>query len=403
MPKDAIEQAMSRITLYIVSELLKVFSATLLVMTVFVLLGLVAVEALREGLSLAAVVRLLPYAVPMALRFTVPGTMLFAVCLVYGRMAADNEVIAVKSLGIAPWILMRPAIALSVVLSALTVWLNDVAVSWGTAGINRVVLQSVEQIIYGRLRTQRSYSNDRGLSIIVQDVQDRRLLYVTLTYQPADGSHPISILAQEAELKLTDDASSLVIIFQDMQIESEQLRGTVPGEFQYEIPLSFATRKDRHGVSPSDIPMRELRHEVQRTLQQIDYHRQRWSARAALYLASGQLDRLVGDQWQRQMHERDMLQGRLYRLLTEPWRRWAAGFSCFCFVAVGVPLAMLLRTSDIWTTFGLCFLPILVVYYPLFMAGVDRAKAGAAPPAVVWGGNLLLLGVGWWLMRKADR
>jgi lipopolysaccharide export system permease protein len=46
--------------------------------------------------------------------------------------------------------------------ASLALWLNDIAVSWGALGIDRVVVQSIEQIAYGKLRTQRAYSNQRG-------------------------------------------------------------------------------------------------------------------------------------------------------------------------------------------------------------------------------------------------
>ena len=94
---------------------------------------------------------------------------------------------------------------------------------------------------------------------------------------------------------------------------------------------------------------------------------------------------------------------RLSRLRTEPWRRWASGFSCLCFVMVGAPLAILWRRADVMSTFFACFFPILLIYYPLFLVGFDRAKAGALPPYSVWGANLILVGIGVWLMRKVIR
>ena len=77
--------------------------------------------------------------------------------------------------------------------------------------------------------------------------------------------------------------------------------------------------------------------------------------------------------------------------------------SCFFFVLVGVPLAIRMRNSDFWTSFGLCFLPILLVYYPLLAFGVDRAKAGDLPPYVVWLGNAVLCVAGVGLFRRVIR
>jgi lipopolysaccharide export system permease protein len=51
----------------------------------------------------------------------------------------------------------------------------------------------------------------------------------------------------------------------------------------------------------------------------------------------------------------------------------------------------------------LCFVPILIVYYPLLAYGVDRAKSGSVPPYTVWLGNVILAGVGAWMTRKVLR
>ena len=94
---------------------------------------------------------------------------------------------------------------------------------------------------------------------------------------------------------------------------------------------------------------------------------------------------------------------RLRRLRLEPWRRWANGFSCFFFVLLGAPLAIRMRTTNFFTTFAACFLPILLVYYPLLAFAVDRSKDGAVPPYTVWLGNLVLLAAGFLMLRRVIR
>ena len=79
------------------------------------------------------------------------------------------------------------------------------------------------------------------------------------------------------------------------------------------------------------------------------------------------------------------------------------GFSCFFFVWLGIPLAINMRSADYWTSFGACFLPILLIYYPLFALGLDRAKNGMWPAYSVWLGNLVLFAFGLWLLRKVYR
>jgi lipopolysaccharide export system permease protein len=62
-----------------------------------------------------------------------------------------------------------------------------------------------------------------------------------------------------------------------------------------------------------------------------------------------------------------------------------------------------MRRSDAMTVFGLCFLPILIGYYPLLMLGLDRAKNGSWNANVVWLGNAALLTLGLWLRRRVIR
>jgi lipopolysaccharide export system permease protein len=52
------------------------------------------------------------------------------------------------------------------------------------------------------------------------------------------------------------------------------------------------------------------------------------------------------------------------------------------------------------TSFFLCFLPILLCYYPLLMFGVSKAKSGMFPSWGVWAGNVILALVGVQMMRR---
>src|SRR5215216_5615067 len=110
---------------------------------------------------LAVVLVLLPFVLPTALAYAAPCAMLFTICLVYGRMSADNEVVAAKALGITPVVLLWPAWLLAFALSLVGVWLTDLAFSWGAVGAQKVVIHSVEEIAYGMLRTNGSYANQK--------------------------------------------------------------------------------------------------------------------------------------------------------------------------------------------------------------------------------------------------
>jgi lipopolysaccharide export system permease protein len=61
------------------------------------------------------------------------------------------------------------------------------------------------------------------------------------------------------------------------------------------------------------------------------------------------------------------------------------------------------RNRDFLSSFFLCFLPILIVYYPLLMFTVDAAKGGSVPASLAWLGNLCLLAWGAVFLRKVVR
>ena len=120
-------------------------------------------------------------------------------------------------------------------------------------------------------------------------------------------------------------------------------------------------------------------------------------------MLTGDFEQLTSPFWGTYTASREDLNRRLCRLLTEPHRRWSAGFSCLCFVLVGAPMAIRMRNRDFLTSFFVCFLPILLVYYPLLMFGVSGAKDGTVPAYSVWAGNALLLFWGMWLLQRVMR
>src|SRR5688572_29008235 len=101
------------LTRYVLFDVLKVFAITLTGLTLLIFVFLMGKEAVDKGFGLGPLIRLSPYLLPQALQFAVPGTMLLAATNVYGRMASYNEIVAIKSLGISPMVVIWPTIILA--------------------------------------------------------------------------------------------------------------------------------------------------------------------------------------------------------------------------------------------------------------------------------------------------
>ncbi len=162
--------------------------------------------------------------------------------------------------------------------------------------------------------------------------------------------------------------------------------------------------RDRHGErNPAEFAIHELNDERVRQLQVVNNLEGLMAVDAAFKLVAGDLRGLHDKEWAIRLDAREYANQRINKLRTEPWRRWANGFSCFCFVMAGIPLSIRMRQSDFITSFFTTFVPILLVYYPLMTYGGDQAKDGNLPQYACWLGNFVIFLWGVLLLRRVTR
>jgi len=388
---------------YLVFELLKVFFVTLASMTAFMFLVLIGKEAVDEGLGLVPILRMMPYMLPQAMQFAVPGAMLLATTGVYGRVASSNEIVAIKSLGISPMVMLWPTLILATFVSFSAVALNDIAVSWGRGGVQQVILESLEEIVYGRLRTTRSFGNEK-LKVTVKRLEGKRLIQPTFLFFPSKDKAPWTITADEARISVNREENNILLSLTNADVDmGGKDSGYFPGE--RELPISLADFSGQRGSSrsASGLSLREIGPAKAKETARIAQLKQEMAAEASFAMMTGRSFELSQSVWSRRESRLRSAENSLARLKIEPHRRWSNGFSCLGFVMIGAPMAVWRRHGEFWGSFFACFLPILLVYYPLLVGCVDRAKNGVFPPEAVWLGNLVLAGLGVWLMRRVVR
>lgn len=395
---------MHRFNSYILSEILKLFLVALIAFTTIIILYGILNQLTRQGLGLMAIVELVPYVLPVSLQYALPATLLFAVCSVYGRISADAELLSVMAVGVPPAKFITPTLLMAFFISLFAVWLNDIAYSWGKPGINRVVMHSIEEVAYRYLKSQGSYSSENGFSIHVHGIgpDGRELILPTISTRSRSGGAPITIEAQSARLQLEPEREELVICLNDSIVTVGDAVAKKPGQFIFPVQLMEATKKSM-SRSPADFAMRQISGEVRQQQTSIDSTQELIAARSGMALAIGKYEWLSDDQsntWNAQLVSGT---DRINQLRMEPWRRWASGFSCLFFVWFGIPLSIWMKSADYWTSFGTCFLPTILIYYPVFTIGLRHAKDGSWTPAAVWLGNVALVFAGAWFMRRIYR
>ena len=142
-------------------ELVRVFLLSLLGITGMLLMAGIVAEASQRGLNAMQILAAIPLLIPSTLPYTLPATTLFATCVVYGRLAHDNEILAIKAAGINILSVLWPAMFLGLVVSAVTMFLfYDVIPS--TRYLMRViVLQDMEEFLYTVLKREHCISHPK--------------------------------------------------------------------------------------------------------------------------------------------------------------------------------------------------------------------------------------------------
>ncbi len=392
---------MRLLTRYVLREICQIFLITLVSLTTLMILIGAVREAIAQGLGAAQIIQLIPFLLPNALVFAVPGTILFSVSSVYGRMSSANEVIVLKSLGLSPMIILWPALLMAVVLSFTTVWLNDLAMSWGHHGMQQVVVNALEDIAYGMLRTHHSF-NAKAFSVTVQRVKGRQLISPVFSLPSNDNSGPVTVRAESAELRSNPGSGKLTISLYNGRADGPGFHAEFPNQL-YEREIDLQPEGGSRDPSPAHLSLAEIPGSIVQQKELIQQIEQRMVAQAGIRMVTGDFDSLAGPSWSVDSQNIQFQKLRLYRMQTELPRRWANGFSCLCFALVGSGMAIRRKNADMLTSFFLCFLPILLIYYPFLFFGVDRAKAGAINPNAVWLGNIVLVAWGLWLLRRVIR
>lgn len=381
---------------YILKELLLVFGFLLSALTVLLVFVGVFREATSNGLGPVQALQILPYVVPSLLPFTIPATLLLTICVVYGRMAGDNEIIAAKAAGINVLTLLLPAFALGGVLSLTSLFLADKANPWAVKNIMKTITLAMEDIFLERLRKNgQVVDDDRGFSITVMGVEGKRLIRPTFHYE-RKGSRPITVQAQEATLEFDLD---------NQQVLLHMVRGHVdiPGQrrvwFEKEdqaFPLPYNAKKPK----PRNLSIRRIKKELHRVDSSLENTRQTRDAETAIALMLGDYDRLLQPDMLEYDQKQIFYRKDLAKLRTEIHSRFSLSTSCFFFAFLGAPFAIIQARRQFLTSFFMCFLPILVVYYPLALLAMNLSKTESVHPSAMWFANVLLFVAALFMLRK---
>jgi lipopolysaccharide export system permease protein len=388
-------------------ELTKVFFLSLVAITGILLLAGIVAEASQQGLSPSQLLAVIPLLIPSTLPYTLPATTLFATCIVYGRLAGDNEILAIKAAGVNVLKVVWPGVLLGLVISCVTMGLYYRVIPYTHFLMRTMFLNDVKELMYQELKRDKNINHPRlPFAIFVRDVQGRKLIDATFQHRraPNDPVHDLVIRAREAELEVDMQRRKLIVKMYDGEVVNKDNGGGGPWavfpyrEEEVELPALY---QSGHIVPPSrDLTWRQLGAHRARLLDRMaSEDSQREAAEKRLGQPGAPPDLAAHIKNLRDSHP--MLQSGIRQIDAEYQMRPALAFGCLCFVLIGCPVGIWFSRSDYLSAFITCFLPIVFLYYPLMLCGTSYAKDGKFSPAAdVWAADALVAFVGVALLSR---
>jgi lipopolysaccharide export system permease protein len=389
-------------------ELTKVFLLSLLGITGILLMAGIVAEASRHGLGPAQILAIMPLIVPSTLPYTIPATTLFATCVVYGRLAADNEILAIRAAGVNLLVVIWPAVLLGVLMSAVTVGLYWQLIPTTHHMMRAMVLDDVEDFLYAMLRQENCLKYPKmNYELFVKRVQGRKLLETEFKRRdPKTKQIDLVARAREAELNVHMSTRKLLVHMRFCNVSSsnpEEGQGWFEDRV-WPVDLPEDLYKQQAKNRGTDMTWRELHVDYAKKTRELE------EVEAQIVLTTAQLSLVKRPEQlpeHLQHYKNVQLQKRceLLNLEVEMHMRPAVALGCLCFVLVGCPVGIWFSRSDYLSAFITCFLPIVFVYYPLLLCGLNMAKGSRQLPVVVsvWAADGLMALVAAGLFRRLLR
>jgi len=376
-------------------ELTKVFLMSLVGITGILLMAGIIAEASQQGLGPTQILAAIPLLVPSTLPYTIPATTLFATCVVYGRLSADNEILAIKSAGINAIKVVRPGIILGLAMSVATMGLYYRIIPYTHYLLRAMVFNDAQELMYSLLKKHHEirYSSF-PYQIFVRGVKDKKLIDPIFKRKDAQGAIDWVAHAREAELQVRPSQGQVDILVKHCIVWGENDSSGVLEDkpLTVELPKDFGKQGQRR---PRDLTWQEIyerREELQKKIKELQVNVS--GVTSLLFLSRTPND---FHHYVKSCKEQvDQAQMEIIALDVEVQMRPALSLGCLFFILVGCPVGIWFSRSDYLSAFITCFLPIVFVYYPLMLCGTGMAKEGKINMIpLVWGADAVvgLMGV----------
>jgi lipopolysaccharide export system permease protein len=312
------------------------------------------------------------YILPFSLIFTIPWGLLTAILLVFGRLSADNELIALRSNGVSIGRICVSLVVICTICTLFCLWLNVQIAPAAQQKLRSTIFDLATRNPMALFGSDQIIDQFPGRKIYVGKKEGNQLENITV-FELNEESIPIRVThAKRGTLEADLPNQRILMHLYEARYQQRDERDP------------FDLRKIRDGISMVEgvLPI---------SLMELYQKEKRRPSRSAMSLEQ-LLEQLKGGDKTAQSASR-----------TEISKRFSFPFSCMALSIMAVPLAITAHRRE--TSMGFLLSLVVAFSYFLFviMADTLRGNASVHPELLVWFPNVLFLSLGALMFRRLTR
>ncbi|MXZ75325.1 MAG: YjgP/YjgQ family permease [Gemmatimonadetes bacterium] len=326
---------------------------------------------------------------------SIPMSVLVASLMAFGRLAADNEVTALKAGGVSFFQMVSPVLVAGILLGSGHLFFMDVILPEANYRA-RSLMNDIHRARPTLLFTQNIFMKDiPGYSILIDRVNPRNNEIHSITiYETGNLRYPRLMTAKSGEFHVNETGSRLDLMLYDGEL-LQQDEST--GRYFKEIfeRQRFSIRTEPAGVQRSEAGVRsdrELNIEMMRA--RIDEWQMEIDEASAKIEPGPVFPEAKADSLEaaRDRAERtvSLRQRQKNSYIVEIHKKYAISAACFVFVLIGAPLGVRIRRGSIGVGVGvsLCF---FLLYWACLLGGEELADRDMIDPVwAMWAANIVI-------------
>lgn len=327
---------------------------------------------INRDVPLRYVLLFILYVLPFSLTFTLPWGFLTAVLLVFGRMSADNELIALRACGVSLRRICIPVLVVGAALCVFTFWINAKVAPLAEMAMRESIATMARTNPAALFVPDEVVDQFQGKKIYVGGKKGEALSDVTLI-EENEGGTPVRIIYAKKGVIESDEASGeLMLTLRDAKFEQRDEKNV--GDYG----------AIRHGISVQEvtihIPLEDL---------VADHLRGR-------PLRSYTLVEL----WQKLPKTQDATDK--VAVMSEISKRFSMSLASLAFALIAMPLGITAQRKETSVGFGISLALAFTYFFFVVLAEMLRGNVYAYPYLLIWIPNVLFIGIGSWLLLRLD-